>query len=293
MDGLAFSRNVLWLRLEPENGRVRVETEIDVPEIPIVNEASVGGGRAYVVRRPGEDTIRVRGSYSGGRLHRYGVGVADPTLLAMAALRQVLREEGIEVRGPLRAGETPEDATLVHRHLSVPLRAMIEQMNRESDNFFAEHVWKIAAAADIGKGSYLRGGPASALFFHDVAGVPFGQLWQADGSGLSSENHVSALAMTRVLAYADRAESGETFHESLAVGGEPEGTLRRLFRAEPAAGNLHAKTGYIRGVRTLSGYVTARNGERIAFSLLYNGRGTSRARGQQEEVGNLLANFSR
>jgi serine-type D-Ala-D-Ala carboxypeptidase/endopeptidase (penicillin-binding protein 4) len=62
---------------------------------------------------------------------------------------------------------------------------------------------------------------------------------------------------------------------------------------QPGAGRIHAKTGYIRGVRTLSGYVNARGGETIAFSFLYNGGNTGGARNVQHQLGNLLAEFSR
>jgi len=67
--------------------------------------------------------------------------------------------------------------------------------------------------------------------------------------------------------------------------------MSRLYRNTPAEGNLHAKTGYIRRVRTLSGYVTAMNGELIAFSFLYNGPNTNGARSVQEQLGVLLAEY--
>jgi serine-type D-Ala-D-Ala carboxypeptidase/endopeptidase (penicillin-binding protein 4) len=67
--------------------------------------------------------------------------------------------------------------------------------------------------------------------------------------------------------------------------------MSRLYRGTAAAGNLHAKTGYIRQVRTLSGYVRAANGELIAFSFLYNGSNTNGARAVQENLGVLLAQY--
>jgi D-alanyl-D-alanine carboxypeptidase/D-alanyl-D-alanine-endopeptidase (penicillin-binding protein 4) len=291
VSGLAFHRNLVRLDLRVAAGRVVVETFPRWPELPVRVEAGVGGGGARATRRPDDDTIRVLGGVGRRGLHRYLVGVARPELLAVAALRQALEEAGIAVRGPLRAGPAPPGAVLVHRHWSAPLATMVPFCNRESDNFFAEHLWKATAARVLGQGSYTRGGVAAAIFFARSAGVPFGQLYQADGSGLSAFNHVSPYAILRALRFADRAPWGPTFHASLAVGGAREGTLRHLFRQPPARGNLHAKTGYIRGVRSLSGYVTARNGERIAFAFLYNGPATSGARAAQERLGMLLATY--
>jgi D-alanyl-D-alanine carboxypeptidase/D-alanyl-D-alanine-endopeptidase (penicillin-binding protein 4) len=95
------------------------------------------------------------------------------------------------------------------------------------------------------------------------------------------------------MSFADQQKWKQVFHQALPVAGKPDGTLNRLFVGGPAAGNLHAKTGYIRGVRSLSGFVTTANGEHVVFSMIYNGRGTSGARGVQQNLGNLLAGFTR
>lgn len=287
VSGLPFNRNMLWVRMTPGQGEGYVR-EPDVPEIPIINRAS-GGANAYAVRKPDEDTVRIRG---GGR-GRFGVGAYEPAWLAGAALRQALREAGIQVSGPLRIAQTPRGAAVVHRHYSIPLMDMAFQLGRHSDNFFAEHLWKAAVAKSTGHGTYPGGGSASALFFHDQAGVPWGQLWQADGSGLSAQNRTSANGLVRALIYAHKQPWGARFHESLSTAGDRGGTMARMFVGQPAAGNLHAKTGYINDVRTLSGYVKTASGENVVFSFLYNGRNTGGARGVQQNLGNLLATYRR
>ena len=293
VSGLAFGRNLLWISLRPTlpGQPARVDVSPNVPEIPVVSSVRTGGGRALAARRADSDTIVVRGGVSGRGSFRYGVGVAQPALLAAGAMRDALRQTGIGFEGSLRVDSTPATATLVHRHLSVTVADMLDRLNQASDNFFAEQLWKATVAHAVGHGSYTKGGSASAMFFINQAGVPPGQLWQADGSGLSANNRASAFAMMQALRFADQAPWREVFHRSLAVAGAPSGTLRRLFRNTAAAGNLHAKTGYIRGVRTLSGYVTAANGELIIFSLLYNGRNTNGARAVEQQVGTLLSSY--
>jgi serine-type D-Ala-D-Ala carboxypeptidase/endopeptidase (penicillin-binding protein 4) len=81
------------------------------------------------------------------------------------------------------------------------------------------------------------------------------------------------------------------FHASLPVEGE-SGTLRR-HKATPARGNLHAKTGTTNTVASLGGFVTARNGEVIAFSFIYNGRDRWNAKAAMDQMGASLAEFSR
>src|SRR5262249_32947302 len=133
-------------------------TQPAVPEIPL--KWTSKSGRGYAVREPDSDTIVVRGSI-GRRGTRYEVGAAEPALLAPAAGRPAPRDEGVEARGPARKGVTPEDAKLVHRHWSITLGEMVPQLNRHSDNFFAEHFWNAAVAKAAGHSSYENGGQAS------------------------------------------------------------------------------------------------------------------------------------
>jgi serine-type D-Ala-D-Ala carboxypeptidase/endopeptidase (penicillin-binding protein 4) len=291
VSGLPFQRNMLWVQAIPGAGGVEIQLHPAVDVVPVVSTVRTGGSRAWAVRHPHQDTIHVRGAVSGRGPFRYGVGVYDPALLTAGALRLALTEAGIQVRGPARVGPTPQGARAVHRHVSAPLASYMPRLNQDSDNFFAEHVWKAAARGAIGEGSYTRGGAASALHFMRRARVPAGQVFQFDGSGLSSHNRASANAMVRALVYGHRAPWSDVLHRSMAVAADRSGTLSRMYRGTAAAGNLHAKTGYIRGVRTLSGYVRAANGELIAFSFLFNGANTNGARVVQEELGVLLAEY--
>jgi D-alanyl-D-alanine carboxypeptidase/D-alanyl-D-alanine-endopeptidase (penicillin-binding protein 4) len=284
VSGLPFDRNMIWVAGRAGGVETLPETH---GEIPVVWSR---GGRGMATRKPDNDTVVVRGGVMGPNT-RYGVGANEPAYLAPAALRQALAEAGITVTGPVKLGKTPAGAKLIHRHYSITLGEMIPQALRHSDNFFAEHFWKAAVAKAVGQGSYAKGGPASATFFHDNAGVPFGQFWQADGSGLSADDRTSAYALVLAMSFANQQPWREVFHQALPVAGKPGGTLNRMFVGQPAAGNLHAKTGYIRGVRSLSGFVKTADGQTVVFSMLYNGKNTGGARVVQANLGNLLATY--
>ena len=126
-------------------------------------------------------------------------------------------------------------------------------------------------------------------------GIEPASLRIADGSGLSALNRLTPLATVQLLramrSHPDRSVSN-AFYESLAVGGR-SGTIQRRFRSGDARGNVHAKTGYISGARTLSGYVTAENGHVIAFSLMCNhySVSTSRVNQAQDAIVELLADY--
>ena len=82
------------------------------------------------------------------------------------------------------------------------------------------------------------------------------------------------------------------FYKSLPVAGI-DGTLKKRMVNTQALGNVHAKTGTIEGVSTLSGYVTSANGDTIAFSILIQNfvEKTRIARNFQDRICELLANY--
>ena len=98
-----------------------------------------------------------------------------------------------------------------------------------------------------------------------------------DGSGLSRGNAVQPEAVIQLLAAMSRATGSDAFRRSLPIAGAT-GTLRRRFRGTPAAGRVLAKTGTLRGVRALSGYLEHPLYGTLLFSILVNQPGQSGSR---------------
>lgn len=99
-------------------------------------------------------------------------------------------------------------------------------------------------------------------------GVDPDEMIFADGSGLSHDSRVSPMAMTEVLRAMHAAVAFPTFRDSLAESGGGAGTLSKRMR--DIRGKVRAKTGFINGVRTMSGYVEGLQGRLYAFSILFN-----------------------
>jgi D-alanyl-D-alanine carboxypeptidase len=111
-------------------------------------------------------------------------------------------------------------------------------------------------------------------------------------SGLSTLDFMTPRIMIQLLSYAHKGPWSSAFHGSLPVAGESE-LLRQRMRATPAQGNLHAKTGTTNTVVGLGGYVTAKSGEILAFSFIYNGNDRWNAKATMDAMGATLANFVR
>lgn len=100
-------------------------------------------------------------------------------------------------------------------------------------------------------------------------GVKKGDVLLEEGSGLSRRDVITPEATVALLSYMRRSRWAEQYRNALPVAGV-DGTLQNRMKGTPAAGNVHAKTGTLRYVYTLSGYVTTAAGERLAFSIMLN-----------------------
>jgi D-alanyl-D-alanine carboxypeptidase/D-alanyl-D-alanine-endopeptidase (penicillin-binding protein 4) len=92
-----------------------------------------------------------------------------------------------------------------------------------------------------------------------------------DGSGLSAENRVGARDLTEFFRGMSNHPHGSLWRSTLAVSGEPGGTLRTRLRDPLTVGRVVGKTGSLSGVSTLAGYVTASSGKTYVFAILLNG----------------------
>jgi D-alanyl-D-alanine carboxypeptidase/D-alanyl-D-alanine-endopeptidase (penicillin-binding protein 4) len=225
---------------------------------------------------------------------RYEYVVEDPAPFTTGALRAAMLAKGIQVDGGIKLARTPSTAVKIASIQSPTLDRIISAMNRESINHFAELLLRNAAR---GRERNTQGTAASGQallrqFFATKVKSDTMHLEVSDGSGLSTLDRVTPRLMTQMLGYAHRVDWGPYFHASLPVAGESE-LLRRRMRGGAAQGNLHAKTGTTNDVIGLGGYVTALNGEVIAFSFIYNGTDRWTAKSMIDVMGQTLANFAR
>jgi D-alanyl-D-alanine carboxypeptidase/D-alanyl-D-alanine-endopeptidase (penicillin-binding protein 4) len=100
-------------------------------------------------------------------------------------------------------------------------------------------------------------------------GMPPRKLAQADGSGLSRYNLVAPVFLIELLEHMRQSPNWQVFYDAMPVAGV-DGTLRNRMRGTPLQGNVHAKTGTVSNVRSLSGYMTTAAGEPIVFSIIVN-----------------------
>jgi D-alanyl-D-alanine carboxypeptidase/D-alanyl-D-alanine-endopeptidase (penicillin-binding protein 4) len=199
------------------------------------------------------------------------LSVPDPFFYFGSVLKKVLEENGIEVSGPIDRRIVPRWAGKVFTHYSEPLGTIIHEYNKESVNIIGESIVKVIGAKLIGgPGSWESGTRVIENHLRQI-GLN-GNFSVADGSGLSRLNRVSPEDITQALSKAYRdPDISEEFVASLPIAGV-DGTLERRFRN--LKGKVYAKTGYLEGARSLSGYVFGENERVYVFSIISNGMGT-------------------
>ncbi|MEC4804703.1 MAG: D-alanyl-D-alanine carboxypeptidase [Jaaginema sp. PMC 1079.18] len=140
---------------------------------------------------------------------------------------------------------------------SQSLRQWVLVTNQRSDNNYANVLL-----------SYI-GGPGAARQILTQMGISPAGFRQVDGSGLSRQNRATPSVLVTILKAMRNANNSDIWYESLPVSGST-GTLRNRLRNSPAQGIVRAKTGTLRGVRALSGYVENPYYGTLVFSILAN-----------------------
>lgn len=291
VDGLSFSDNCVLVRVWPGTlgGPPRVELVPPAPLLPIENTArttpSARGQFVHIDRQGGVIEVGGRIWYGSGPVETW-VTVPDPVAWFGAGLRDALSREGVELRGRLVPVERLPgplwERVAVHRS---DLVEAIRVTNKRSQNFYAESLLKLLAAERCGEGSWQAGVKAVEEWLASIGVAPGAGFVMSDGSGMSRENRFSPRQLTTVLRHMYFHPAGTEFVQSLAYGGEDNGSWKKRLADPPYAGNVYAKTGTLNGVSTLSGYAKAVSGKVYAFSILCNqARSAADARQSQDRI---------
>jgi D-alanyl-D-alanine carboxypeptidase/D-alanyl-D-alanine-endopeptidase (penicillin-binding protein 4) len=279
---------------------VHIEPPIDLDHPPqltaepassffrIVNRAtastrstSISVDRLY---RDGQNFLVVNGRVRlGGDPITIYRSVENPAMYALHVFHEIARAEGIAIDGDLRIGRVPDGASEIYQHVSRPLGDLVRDMNKHSNNFMAESLVKTLGARLVGIPGTTTNGMSVIRNYLEGRGLDTGRAILADGSGLSSQNRLSARFIATLLTQAAADfEIGPELVSSLPIGGA-DGTLEERFGGELAGRRVRAKTGRVARARTLAGYVANTEGRLFAFALL-----SDKARGSLEAIHRAL-----
>ena len=159
----------------------------------------------------------------------------------------------------------------IKQHIySDELSKIITVINKDSNNLYAENLFKKLSANYLrDEGSWRNSQKIVRFLLNKKVGIKNSSFNIEDGSGLSPFNTISTHGMVKLLEFASKESYFNDFYDSLPIGGK-DGTLNKRFKTKPLYLNIRAKTGYIKGVSSLSGYIVGKNNDLYAFSIIVN-----------------------
>ena len=283
ISAIVVDDNTVTLTLTPAEKTGGAATAVVEPatrEFVVKNEVTTIGEKEKpdlrLTREPGGDTVVVTGVMPAGSAPRKLVlAIQEPALNAANLLAQLLRDRGIKVSGTVRAVHEPDPVPaariVLAEHVSIPLKDSVKLVNKISQNLHTEVLLRTVARQQ-GRWATPEDLQKFPEAFYAKVGIPDGDVIQTDGSGLSRHDLVTPRAFVALLAYAQKQAWFAAFLASLPVAGA-DGTLNERMKQPPLLGKIHAKTGSVTHVRTLSGYAETPGGRKLIFSLLSNNQG--------------------
>ncbi len=279
---LNFNDNCVDITLVPQ---VRgtpplVEVTPVAPAIRVINKAKSGGSGNPVLHHVFDShTYRVSGNCP--KRWPFGpVSFPDPGLLFADTLRSIFTRQGVTFSGTTQRQRVRQDDGSVPQHIvplatrRTPLNDVLNRCGKDSQNVFAEALLKRAGYAwsrRTGQTAPVGTWPSGALAVTAMmprVGTNLDGFHLADGSGLSRDNRCTARQQVATLAWINNQRWSTQFRENLSIGGI-DGKLRKRLKRYP--NRVFAKTGTMRGICVLTGYIMDAARPRFAFSIMFNG----------------------
>jgi D-alanyl-D-alanine carboxypeptidase/D-alanyl-D-alanine-endopeptidase (penicillin-binding protein 4) len=303
INALSINNNVLWVQARPSqrNKLISYELEPHTAHFRVRNLGVTGSRRSRQTLHarliPGSRTIVISGVLPLTRNYSQYVLLESPAEVAATLLKEELQRHGIVVQGGISAlhyGETSKEEqanwNLLAEHQSPPLIHALQIINKRSQNLHAEMLLRTLGAEFKGAGTNEAGLEVVKEFLVE-AGIESERIRLNDGCGLSRENLITPRFQTSLLQFLSKRPYYDLFLNTLAISGT-DGTLRNRLSANEVKGSIHAKTGTLNGVTTLSGYITTKSGRNLVFSIFANRvNATARVKKTIDEICSLFVNL--
>lgn len=281
--GLTIFDNMLELHFK-SGGVAGDSTELHcttpyVPNITIKNFVRAADSKeddAYVYGAPYSYDWFVRGSIPKGQEDFVvKASIPDPEFIAALEFDYALEQRGIDVNyAPTTFRELDKNQPFIKPsltellvHESPSLGSIMNIVNQQSINLFAEHVLCQLSVNSSGYGSTNNGTIVCTNYWKskiDATG-----LFMTDGSGLSRSNAVSAKFFVDLLTYMHSSKNASAFKESLAIAGK-KGTMSGMADGTTADGRVYGKSGTMTRIKSFAGYVDSSSGKKLAYAMIIN-----------------------
>lgn len=238
-----------------------------------------------------KNTLLVKGNLSkSAKRDTVSLNIFNPTLYFLKLMDESFLRNGISFTGRVDTMTLSVKANKIFS-FERDIDRVIINTNKRSDNLNAEMLLRAMASKHSGSKASAKKGIVLIDSLISLVGINPKNFIIADGSGLSFYNLITAELLTEVLKYFyyRQPDLFQKLLYSFPISGF-DGTLSSRMKNSVAYKRVFAKTGTIRGVSNLSGYLISKRNHMIAFSVLiqnYPG-GSSQARTIQDKLCEII-----
>ncbi len=276
-DALMFNQRKSTVCISPKRGKIY--TTKDIPDLSyrVINKMRITNGSCRGSRSWPRVSIKNRSMIFSGKISKHcGTRkvckvVTKPHLSFYYTLKDKIKKSGIKYSGKMKLKRTPKSAKYLFSHLSKPLEKIISITAKKSNNLFARQIMLTLGVKEYGKAGTLQKGRNAVeriLNRHHI--LERGKTFIENGSGLSRISKITAQSLANLLQDAYQ-NYGTRWMETLSIAGI-DGTIHNRFKYSTVFGRAWMKTGTIKGVSNIAGYVEGASGELYIVVVLVNDR---------------------
>ena len=252
------------IELHPKTNGIHLNNEV------ITKAKAAGCGLNYIM--DADNQLTVRGCIGiGSWSARKKLAIRNPSIYAKAQIRSGLSQLGIQLNGKVVYGKQPQHALLLAKHSSRPISQLLADTLKTSDNLYADSLY--LHTASVLNGSPVNWAGAKTVlkqFLQQETGIQLNKANLTDGSGLSRQDRLTPKQTVELLQFLyARFPLAYEYIAALPVAGR-DGTLKKRLKKPNQKGFVRAKTGTMKGVVSLSGYLYTANAHTLAFAIYIN-----------------------
>ncbi|QZA78370.1 D-alanyl-D-alanine carboxypeptidase/D-alanyl-D-alanine-endopeptidase [Deefgea tanakiae] len=281
-DALLTNFKSLRVRVRADGERVIASVEPDWPEVRFSNQLGLGAAapcetwQKRVQFRTGQATpqfmLQLVGEVPAGCIGEKYMSVFDAPTYTYLLFRNLWLAEGGKLGGKMQQGITPANSVLLASTKSSDMVSTIRDINKYSNNMMARQLFlTIGATQGAAADGATTASRSTAVIqrWLQSKGKRFDELVLENGAGLSRKEQISARHLAELLQDAWNAPLAAEFVSSLPLVGI-DGTMKKRLKDESSIGQGHIKTGTLKDVRAVAGYVRDANGKTWAVVGIIN-----------------------
>ena len=185
------------------------------------------------------------------------------------ALKDALKRSGVEVAGTMRLNKISPNANILFIHYSKSLEKIVSKAAKKSNNLYARHLLLYLGAKVYGAPATVnKGRRAVEYILRSKGALSRGTLKIDNGSGLSRSAKMSAKILADMYDNA-YGRYGQRWMDTLSIAGV-DGTIKKRFRGTVVKKRAWMKTGTLKRVKNIGGYVKSRSGRLYTVVILVN-----------------------